>query len=127
MEKQDLIKRLQELGIYNDFFMRKEIKPLASVLKADEQLNCIITGVNEGNRKLVAITDKRIIVVFAGGLGSGEIKVINGKAVTSYEFIKKLLFPSAIIRTSNEEFCFTGTQGSLADLFNWAMERLKNT
>ncbi|MDO4938352.1 MAG: hypothetical protein Q4E54_00110 [Lachnospiraceae bacterium] len=124
MEKHSLTGRLQELGIYNDFYMRRELKPLASVLKDSEQINCIITGVNEGNRKLVAITDQRVIIIFSGALASGEIKVINANAVASYGFTKKLLQSSAVIRTSKEEFCFTGTQRSLCDLFNWAMEKI---
>ena len=45
MNKYDLEKRLRELGLYSSYFQRKELKPLAQMLKEGEQLNCILTGV----------------------------------------------------------------------------------
>lgn len=123
MNKASLEKRLQELGIYQDFFYRKELKSLCQLLHPDEVLNCILTGVNEANRKMVVITDERILIIFAAALGSGEVQVIKRSAVTDYGFEKKLFRSSAYIASPGTFFEFTGVQGSLKELFNWAMTR----
>ena len=124
MNKKTLEKRMRELEIYSDFCLRKEIKVLAGVLQENEILNCILTGVHDGNRKMLAVTDQRVAVIFSAALGGGEVKVIRGEAVKDYEFVKKLLFSSARIATAEENMVFTNTQGSLGPLFLWAMERL---
>ena len=123
MNKYELEKRLRDLGIYSDFFQRKELKSLAQLMKEGEELNCILTGVHAGNRNMVAVTSRRILIIFAGALGSGEIKVVKREAVRDHWFHKKLLFSDAGFATSSESFSFTNTQGSLKDLFEWAMNR----
>ncbi len=124
MNRLTLDKRLQELGIYSDFYYRKELKPLAQVLDDREQLNCVLTGVHEGNRKLLAITDRRIIILFAGALAARAVTVIRRSAVTAYRFEKKFLFSKVCISTANDgDYEFAQTQGSLRDLFEWAMKR----
>jgi hypothetical protein len=124
MNKYELEKRLRELGIYSDFFQRKELKSLAQMLKENEQLNCILTGVNNANRKMLAVTDRRILIIFTGALGSGEFKVVKREAVKEYWFHKKLLFSDAgFVTEGGESFSFTNTQGSLRKLYEWAMSR----
>ena len=124
MTRNDLEKRLRELGIYNDFFQRKELKMLSSVLQEGERLNCILTGVQEANRKMLAVTDRRLLILFAS-LGGGDVKVIPKEAVQTYRFEKKLLFSSVTVCTQRgETYTFTNTQGGLKKLFEWAMELL---
>ena len=113
---------MQELGLYANFYYRRETKSLAQLLKDGESLNCMLTGVNEGNRKMVAITDSRILIIFAGALGSGEIKVLKRGAVTSYGY-EKGLFPSVFFETAQERFSFTNTQHGMKELIDWAMTR----
>ena len=123
MNKYDLEKRLRELGLYSNYFQRKELKPLAQMLKEGEQLNCILTGVYNGNRSMLAVTDRRVLIIFAGVLGTGEFKVVKREAVRRHWFNKKLLFSEAGFATENEEFVFTNTQGSMKKFFDWAMEQ----
>ena len=123
MNRAGLDKRLQELGIYSEYYYRKELKSLVQMIGEGEQLNCILTGVNDGNRKMLAITDKRLFII-STLLGSGEFKVIKGSAVRDYGFTKKFLFSSCVIKTSEEEFLFKNTQASVEDLFKDAMEKL---
>ena len=123
MNTKDLEKRLRDLSLYSDFYLRKELKPLAQLLQEGETLNCLLTGVNEGNRKMIAVTDRRILIIFAATLGGGEIKVVKREAVKDYWFKKKLLFSSVGFSTESESFTFTNTQGHLKDLFLWAMEQ----
>ena len=124
MNKYELEKRLRELGIYSDFYMRRELKALPQLLEEGEQLNCILTGVHEAERKMLAVTDRRLIVIFAAALSPGDIKVIPRDAVGDWHFEKKLLFSSVSFSTrSGTAFTFTNTQGSLKDLFEWAMQQ----
>ena len=124
MNRNDLDKRLRELGIYSDFYMRRELKALPQLLEEGEQLNCILTGVHEADRKMLAVTDRRLLMIFAAALSPGDIKVIPREAVGDWHFEKKLLFSSVSISTkSGTAFTFTNTQGSLKELFEWAMQQ----
>lgn len=124
MNRSDLDKRLRDLGIYSDFYLRKELLPLTRVLTEGEELNCILTGVHEANRKMLAVTDRRLLIIFAGALSDKAVTVIRRSAVREYRFEKKFLFSRLSIATnSGEEFVFKNTQGSLKELFEWAMNR----
>ena len=123
MVKGDLENRLRELGIYSDFYYRKELKALMQMLGEYERLNCLLTGVHEGNRKMVAVTDRRIIVLVTA-LGGGDVKIIRRESVKTYRFNKKFLFSTLVIETKGGAvFTFTNTQGKLKDLFDWAMSQ----
>ena len=122
MTRNELDDRLRELGIYSDFYYRKELKALCGMLGEYERLNCLLTGVHEGNRKMVAVTDRRIIVLFTA-LGGGDVKIIRRESVKAYRFDKKFLFSTLTIETNGgATFVFTNTQGKLKDLFDWAMK-----
>lgn len=124
MNRSDLDKRLRDLGIYSDFYLRKELTPLARLLTDGEQLNCILTGVHEANRKMLAVTDRRLFIIFAGALSDKAVTVIRRSAVKDYRFEKKFLFSKLSIMTnSGDEFVFTNTQGSMKELFDWAMRQ----
>ncbi len=121
MIRGDLDQRLRELGIYSDFYYRKELKALAQVLGEYERLNCLLTGVHEGNRKLVAVTDRRILILFTP-FGGGDMQMIRRESVKEWRFEKKFLFSTLTIETNGGTvFTFTNTQGKLRDLFTWAM------
>ena len=123
MQRSDLDNRLRELGIYSDFYYRKELKALCGMLGEYERLNCLLTGVHEGNRKLVAVTDRRILLLFTA-LGGGDVKIIRRESVKEWRFEKKFLFSTLTIETNGgASFTFTNTQGKLKDLFQWAMEQ----
>ena len=121
MQRNDLDNRLRELGIYSDFYYRKELKALCGMLGEYERLNCLLTGVHEGNRKMLAVTDRRILILFTP-FGGGDMKVIRRESVKDWRFEKKLLFSTLTIETNGgASFTFTNTQGKLRDLFQWAM------
>ena len=122
MAKGDLENRLRELGIYSDFSYRKELKALVQVLGDYERLNCLLTGVHEGNRKMLAVTDRRILILFTP-FGGGDMKVIRRESVKDWRFEKKWLFSNLTIETKGgASFTFTNTQGKLKDLFDQAMK-----
>ena len=113
MQRNDLDNRLRELGIYSDFYYRKELKALMQMLGEYERLNCLLTGVHEGNRKMVAVTDRRIIVLFTA-LGGGDVKIIWPRVKLAMKLF--LSFSSGMelrgIRTSAIHF-FPGTTPGL--------------
>lgn len=123
MTRAELDERLRELGIYSDFYYRKELRSLYQLLSEGERLECLFTGVNEADRKMVAVTDSRIIIIFAGALGSGEVKVVKKSAVTKYSFEKRFLFSTASFSTENEEFFFKNVEGKVKGLFESAMAK----
>ena len=124
MDRKALDRRLQELGIYSAYYYKKELKPLAEVLKDDEQLNCVFTGVHENNRKLVALTDRRIIIIYAAALASGEIKSIPREFIKNAHYEGKFFFPKATIITEERDYIFTGVQSGQKPLFDWARDKL---
>ena len=121
MQRSDLDNRLRELGIYSDFYYRKELKALSQVMGEYERLNCLLTGVHEGNRKMVAVTDRRILILFTP-FGGGDMQVIRRESVKEWRFEKRFLFSTLTIETNGgASFTFTNTQGKLKNLFDWAM------
>ena len=123
MQRSDLDNRLRELGIYSDFYYRKELKALSQVMGEYERLNCLLTGVHEGNRKMVAVTDRRILILFTP-FGGGDMQVIRRESVKEWRFEKRFLFSTLTIETNGgASFTFTNTQGKLKDLFDWAMSQ----
>ena len=123
MDKKYLEDRLRELGIYSDYYHRLELKSLASFLPYDEGVNCILTGFWEGSRRMIAITDSRIVVIAAGPLVQTNLTVIKRTAVRGWTFTKKLFLSSFSIETDEKTFVFSQTQGAREKLFNWAMEQ----
>lgn len=125
MTRAGLERQLRQLGIYSDFYYRKELAPLCRLLSEDEKLQCVFTGVNEANRKLAAITENRIIIVFAGALGSGDVKVVPKSAVREYSFEKRFLFSRVLISTGDEEYIFKNVEGKTEKLFIGAMRDIR--
>lgn len=123
MNRKSLDRRLQELGIYNSYYYKKELKPLAELMEDDEVLNCLFTGVHEANRKLVAVTDRRIIIIFAALAASGSVVSIPRCDVTNFHYENKIFFPKAFISTEKTDYAFTGVQSGQKALFDWAMNR----
>ena len=123
MDRKYLDDRLRELGIYSEYYHRLELKSLASVLPYDEKLNCILTGFWEGSRRMVAVTDSRIIVIGSGVMVQTQMTVIKRRAVRSWKFTRKFLLSKVEIVTDENTFVFAQTQGAREKLFNWAMEQ----
>lgn len=123
MDKKYLEDRLRELGIYSEYYHRLELKLLAQVVPYDEQINCILTGVYEGSRRLCAVTQSRILIISSGVLDQKGGIVIPRNKVTSWNFDKKFLLSSASFTTDGKKYEFKQTQAGRKDLFEWAMNQ----
>lgn len=123
MNKKDIETRLQELGIYSEYYYRLELKALAQLINIDESLNSVITGVVDGRRRMIAVTSYRIFIIASGALSSGEVTVIRRDAVKSWKFNKKFLISSVEIETEDQTIVVKQTQSSQQNLFTWAMNQ----
>lgn len=123
MDKKYLEDRLRELGIYSEYYHRLELKLLAQVVPYDEQINCILTGVYEGSRRLCAVTQSRILIISSGVLDQKGGIVIPRNKVTSWNFDKKFLLSSASFTADGKKYEFKQTQAGRKDLFEWAMNQ----
>jgi len=121
MQKQDINDRLSELGIYSAYYYRLETKVLAKMLNPDEKLLCVLTGVYKGSRQMLAVTDFRMIIIQAGAISAGQVKVVKRKALTSWNFNKRFLLSVVTFSTDKETFEFRQTQAARKDLFDKAM------
>lgn len=121
MANSDMDQRLRDLGIYSDYYYRLELKPLSQLLSFDEKLLCVLTGVYEETRQLMAITDYRVIIISAGAVRKGEARIIKRKAVASWNFDKKFLLSSATICTADQTIVFKQTQAKRKELFEKAL------
>lgn len=120
MEKDYVKRRLTELGIYNDYYYRRELRAVPGVLKEGEQINCVMTGVHEAERKMILITQSRIIVIFAPALGAANVFSIGLGAVTAHTFEKRFLFSTVTICADGKEYRFKAVQAARKALFEQA-------
>lgn len=123
MDKKDIISRLQELYIYDLYGFKTELKPLAMILLLDETINCVATAIYEGKRRLICVTDYRIIILFTPVVGTGESTIIKRKAVVNFDANKRLFNSNFKIETDDKEYIFRNTQRRIIDLFLWAMDQ----
>ncbi len=123
INRNDIEARLKELGIYSNYYYKLELKVLARILNLDEKLNSVVTGVVDGRRRMVVVTDFRIIIVAAGAISAAEVLIIRRDAVKSWKFEKKFLLSSITIETSEKTVVIKQTQGSQQKLFTWAMNQ----
>jgi hypothetical protein len=123
MDKKYLEDRLRELGIYSEYYHRLELKALAAMVPYDEKINCILTGVYQGTRKLLAVTDARILIVGAGPLVDTNIVVVSRGVVTDWKFTRKFILSSVTFTAQGKTYTISQTQGGREKLFNWAMQQ----
>ncbi len=123
MDRKFLDDRLRELGVYSEYYHRLELKTLASSLNYDDKLNCILTGFWDGVRRLVAVTDTKVIIIASGVMSGTNLIVIKRKAVTGWKFNRRFLLSSAEIVADGKAYVFAQTQARREKLFNWAMEQ----
>lgn len=123
MDKKFLEDRLKDLGIYSQYYHRLELKALAAMVPYDETINCILTGIYDNTRKMLAVTNARILIIGAGPLVQTNIVVINRSAVTGWSFDRKFLLSSLTVTAGGKDYTLKQVQGSQEKLFKWAMEQ----
>jgi len=117
MDKKSLENRLQQLGIYDEFWNRIELKSLAQLLDSNETLQCLFTGVHEGNRKMVAITDRNVIILTSGLISDGNAVVLKKDAVTDHRYDNGLIFAKAGFSFGDKHWEFVNCQKRMKEMF----------
>ncbi len=122
--KDYVISRMKELYLYDLYWYRREIKTLASILYYAEPVNCFLTGVSDGLRRFLAVTDSRAIIIGQRFGSPEEIDIIPRKDISSYSADKKLFGSSVRFSAENgAEYSFTGVSRRVLDLFIWSMKQ----
>jgi len=121
LANKDIDERLRQLGIYSDYYYRLELKPLAKILNFDEKLLCVLTGFHNGSRKMLAVTDWRMIIIGSGVVSGSSGIYIKRKNVKEWKFNKRFLLSSVSFSDGSETYEFRQTQGARKELFESAM------
>ncbi|MFA6689513.1 MAG: PH domain-containing protein [Sphaerochaetaceae bacterium] len=122
--KDYITQRMKELYVYELYGLRRELKPLSRVLYNDETINCFATGVSDGLRRMLVVTDSRVIIV-GNHLGSpSDIDIIPRKDIVFHGTTKKLFASSIEFTTTNgAHYLLTAVSRRVLDLFDWALDQ----
>jgi hypothetical protein len=115
--------RMQELYVYELYGFRLETKILAQIIYPHEQINCFATGIHDGLRRMVVVTDYRIIIVGRRLVGKPEIGIISRRDVTSHSMEKRWFTSSITVSTEESTYHFSAVSRRVVELFVWAMEQ----
>lgn len=119
-----VIQRMKELYVYELYGLRRELKPLSRILYIDEPINCFATGVMNGLRRLLVVTDSRVIII-GNHIGSpSDIDIIPRNDIVAHSATKKFFASSIEFTTSNNaHYLLTAVSRRVLDLFNWALDQ----
>lgn len=116
--------RMRELYLYDLYSLRPEIKILARVINPYETINCMATGVLDGQRRMLVVTDHRVIII-ATHLGSApDLFVIPRRDVASHSASKRF-FASSIELTARNgaRYELKNVSRRVLDLYEWALDQ----
>jgi hypothetical protein len=99
--------RLRELGLENEFGYRKEIKSVPECLHRDESLLAITSGIREGKRWYILVTEGRVLILSKPPLGQLRLIGIERSAVQSVESKRGLFFATVTVATGEGTYTFT--------------------
>lgn len=99
--------RLRELGLENEFGYRAESRRIPECLEQDETLRAITSGLREGRRWYVLLTENRILYLAKPTLADPRLVAINRSEVLNVEEKRGLFFGSLTIRTAQDTYTFT--------------------
>lgn len=119
-----IIDRMKELYVYDLYGFRREIKPLGRLLYPGEPINCFAMGVYEGLRRMLVVTDSRVIIV-GNHLGApSDVDIIPRKDIVSHSATKKIFGSSIEFSTENgARYILTAVSRRVLDVFNWALDQ----
>ncbi len=100
VDKSVIDKQLKELGSFDSWFTKKEIRYLPDVIDEEEEIKAITSGLHEGNTWLIVITTRRILFLDKGmiyGLKQMEMPLTQ---ITSVSHKTGLMFGDIEIYTA---------------------------
>jgi len=93
-------KQLAALGEFSIFFTKKEIKYLPNVLREDENVKALSSGLVDGNTWLIVVSDQRLLFLDKGMLYGLKQMEMNYEKVSAVSHSMGLLLASLIVSTS---------------------------
>ncbi len=102
----ELKARLSELGVEREYGYRRELRLLPEILKPDEELRAVTSGLHDGQRRLVVLTQRRLLVLQKPAVGKPNLLYVPREEVTAAEARRGLLFGVLTIHTSDRAFVF---------------------
>jgi PH (Pleckstrin Homology) domain-containing protein/putative oligomerization/nucleic acid binding protein len=143
--------QLRALGDFHQWFTKKEVRHLPTVLNSGETIRAVTSGVYQGNTWLVTVTDQRILFLDKGmfygvtqvelplrqintisyttGLLYGELRLITGsgrsvvKKIRKVEVEKISAIVSSLVRSAHSPTTQPKTPTASADVAS-QLERL---
>ncbi|MFO7782810.1 MAG: PH domain-containing protein [Spirochaetia bacterium] len=103
---QELKARLSQLGLARDYGYRRELRLLPQILEPDEELRAVTSGVHDGLRRLVVLTQRRLLVLQKPAVGKPSLLYVPREEITAAEGRRGVLFGVLTIHTSAQPFVF---------------------
>ena len=114
---------MQELYVYDLYGFRPEVKILSTVLYSYEIIYSFATGIYNGLRRMVVVTNYRALIIGSRMLGGSEIIKIPRKEVKSSSYTKKLIGSSIEFSTAENKYVFENVSRRVLELFEWALKQ----
>ncbi len=100
VDKKIIDEQLANLGDFDRWFTKKEIKYLPEVIDEGEEIKAVTSGLHEGNTWLIVVTNRRVIFLDKGffyGLKQMEMPI---EQITSVSHKLGIIFGSIEIQTA---------------------------
>jgi hypothetical protein len=99
--------RLRQLGLENEYGYRAEAKLIPRALEGDEELLQITSGVREGQRWLLIVTARRLVLLSKPTMGSPNVIAIPREDLRTVRGRRGLLFGSLTLETGTDTYSFS--------------------
>ncbi|TVR68369.1 MAG: hypothetical protein EA427_10680 [Spirochaetaceae bacterium] len=99
--------RLRVLGLENEFGYRREIKRLPECLERDETLIAITSGIREGARWYILLTEHRLLLLSKPTMADPRLVGIKREEIRHTEHRKGFFLASLRIDTIGGSYTFT--------------------
>ena len=102
----ELKARLSELGLEREYGYRRELKLLPDILEPDEELRAVTSGVHDGLRRLVVLTQRRLLMLQKPPAGTPNLLYVPREEVLAVEAKRGLFFATLCLHTRARLFVF---------------------
>lgn len=99
--------RLRQLGLENEYGYRAEAKLIPRALEEGESLLQITSGVREGQRWLLLLTERRVLLLSKPTMGSPKVVGIPREEIRGAEGKRGLFFASLTLETASDRYRFS--------------------
>lgn len=117
----EIKQRLAELGLEKEYRFRRELRLLPDIFESGEHMRAVTSGVYEGLRRLVVLTEERLLVLQKPTLGKPNLLYVPRGEITDVEARNGLLFAVLTVHTTAGPFVFHNTAKKSVGFFLGAL------